>query len=129
MRERPAPRLGAAGGEGDVVRGGAEEPVQAEAPATALVRGSRGRGRWVALGVVVVVAAGAVAAWRAGVFSPAATSGPAPGAAAPATALVTRQDLSATTPVTATLGYAGSYMVTGQGVGTLTWLPSVEVTP
>jgi hypothetical protein len=77
----------------------------------------------VALGVVVVVAAGAVAAWR-GVFSPAATSGPAPRAAAPATALVTRQDLSATTPVTATLGYAGSYMVTGRGVGTLTWLPS-----
>ena len=33
------------------------------------------------------------------------------GAAAPATAAVTRQDLSATTPVTATLGYAGSYLV------------------
>ena len=32
--------------------------------------------------------------------------------------------LSATTPVTATLGYAGSYTVTGQGGGTLTWLPS-----
>jgi len=106
------------------VRGVAEEAGQAEAPAAALVRGSRGRGRWVALGVVVVVAAGAVAAWRAGVFSPAATSGPAPGAAAPATALVTRQDLSATTPVTATLGYAGSYAVTGRGGGTLTWLPS-----
>jgi hypothetical protein len=37
---------------------------------------------------------------------------------------VTRQDLSAVTPVTATLGYAGSYPVTGQGGGTLTWLPS-----
>jgi hypothetical protein len=37
---------------------------------------------------------------------------------------VTRQDLSATTPVTATLGYGGSYAVTGQGGGTLTWLPS-----
>jgi hypothetical protein len=73
---------------------------------------------------VVVVAAGVVAAWRAGVFPPAATSGAAPGAAVPATALVTRQDLSATTPVTATLGYAGSYMVTGRGAGTLTWLPS-----
>jgi hypothetical protein len=36
---------------------------------------------------------------------------------------VTRQDLAATTPVTATLGYAGSYTVTGQGGGTLTWLP------
>ena len=39
-------------------------------------------------------------------------------------AVVTRQDLAATTPVTATLGYAGSYPVTGQGGGTLTWLPS-----
>jgi hypothetical protein len=37
---------------------------------------------------------------------------------------VTRQDLAATTPVTATLGYAGSYPVTGQGGGTLTSLPS-----
>ena len=56
------------------MRGVAEEAGQAAAPA-ARVRGSRGRGRWVALGVVVVVAAGAVATWRAGVFSPAATSG------------------------------------------------------
>jgi hypothetical protein len=36
---------------------------------------------------------------------------------------VVREDLSATTPVSATLGYAGSYTVTGQGGGTLTWLP------
>jgi hypothetical protein len=73
----------------------------------------------------VVVAAAAVSAWRAGVFSPAAAPGAGQqGAAAPATAAVTRQDLSATTPVTATLGYAGSYTVTGRGGGTLTWLPS-----
>ena len=79
----------------------------------------------VALGIVVVVAAGALSAWRAGVFSPAASSGSGQqGAPAPATRPVTRQDLSATTPVTATLGYAGSYPVTGQGGGTLTWLPS-----
>ena len=72
-----------------------------------------------------VVAAGVVSAWRAGVFSPAASSGAGQqGAPAPATAAVTRQDLAATTPVTATLGYAGSYPVTGQGGGTLTWLPS-----
>ena len=50
--------------------------------------------------------------------------GPGQGAAAPATAAVTRQDIAATTPVNATLGYAGSYPVTGQGGGTLTWLPS-----
>ena len=85
---------------------------------------SRDRGRWVALGVAVVVAAGAAAAWRAGVFSPAATSGTGQQAAPPATESVIRQDLSAVTPVTATLGYAGSYPVTGQGAGTLTWLPS-----
>jgi hypothetical protein len=99
---------------------------QAEALAAAGEGGSRGRRRvgWVALGIVVVVLAGAVSAWRAGVFAPAASSGSGqPGAPAPTTAAVTRQDLSATTPVTATLGYAGSYAVTGQGGGTLTWLP------
>jgi hypothetical protein len=85
--------------------------------------GRRRRGGWVALGIVVVVAAGAVSAWRAGVLSPAASPGTGQGAP-PATAAVTRQDLSATTPVTATLGYAGTYTVTGQGGGTLTWLPS-----
>jgi hypothetical protein len=82
----------------------------------------------VALGIVVVVAAGvagSVSAWRAGVFSPAASSGTGgQGAPAPATQPVTRQDLAATTPVSATLGYAGSYTVTGPGGGTLTWLPS-----
>jgi hypothetical protein len=82
------------------------------------------RGGWVALGIVLVVAAGAVSAWRAGVFPrQAASSATGLGAPPPATAPVTRQDLSAITPVTATLGYAGSYPVTGQGSGTLTWLP------
>src|SRR3984885_5680444 len=86
---------------------------------------SRGRGRWVALGIVVMVAAGAVSAWRAGEFSPAAASGTWPqGAPPPATARVSRQDIAATTPVSATLGYAGSYSATGRGGGTLTWLPS-----
>ena len=84
-----------------------------------------GRGRRVALGIVVVVAAGVVSAWRTGVLSPAASSGSGPpGAPAPATRAVVRQDLAATTPETATLGYAGSYSVTGRGGGTLTWLPS-----
>ena len=85
----------------------------------------RGRGRWAALGVVVVMAAGAVPAWRAGVFSPAAPSGAVQqGPRPPATATVIRRNLSATIPVTATLGYAGAYTVTGHGGGTLTWLPS-----
>jgi hypothetical protein len=102
---------------------GREAGQQAEVLAAGEARGSRGRGRWVALGIVVVVAAGAVAGWRAGVFSPAASSGTGQGAPAPATQSVVREDLSATTPVTATLGYAGSYPVTGHGGGTLTWLP------
>jgi hypothetical protein len=88
---------------------------------------SRGRVRWVALSLVVLAAAGVLSGWRAGVFRPPATSGSGSagqGAPPPATAAVTRQDLSAVTPVTATLGYAGSYPVSGRGGGTLTWLPS-----
>ena len=89
-----------------------------------------GRGRRAAAGAAaVMVAVGGAAVWRAGVFgqegSPAtATATATAGTAPPATQAVTRQDLSATTPLTATLGYAGSYTVTGRGSGTLTWLPS-----
>src|SRR5260370_37435769 len=104
---------------------GREAGQQAEVLAAAEARGSRGRRRWAALGVVAVVAAGAVRAWRAGVFFPAALSGAGQqGARPPATQAVTRQDLAATMPLTATLGYAGSYPVTGRSGGTLTWLPS-----
>jgi hypothetical protein len=107
---------------GETVSRGREAGQRAEPLAAAVARGSRGRGRWVALGIVVVVAAGAVSAWR--VFPPSASSGAGgQGAPAPATAAVTRQDIAAATPVTATLGYAGSYPVTGKGGGTLTWLP------
>jgi len=79
----------------------------------------------VAAGLVVALAAGGAAgAWRAGAFSPAGSSGSGQqGLPAPATQAVVREDLSATTPVSATLGYAGSYTVTGQAGGTLTWLP------
>jgi len=85
---------------------------------------ARGRGRWAAVGVAIVVAAGAVAGWQAGVFSPPASPAAGQqGAPAPATAAVARENITATTPVNATLGYAGSYMVTGRGGGTLTWLP------
>ena len=45
---------------------GREAGRQAQALANSEARGSRGRVRWVALGIAVVVAAGAVAAWRAG---------------------------------------------------------------
>jgi multidrug efflux pump subunit AcrA (membrane-fusion protein) len=104
--------------------GTVERGQDAEVLEAAGARRPHGRGR-VALGLVVVLAAGTVWAWRAGVFSPASSHGAGQqGAPPPATAAVTRQDLSAVTPVTATLGYAGSYTVTGQGSGTLTWLPS-----
>jgi hypothetical protein len=77
------------------------------------------------MSVVVVVAAGAVAGWRAGVFSPAASPGAGQQGAPPsATQPVVRQNISSTTPETATLGYTGSYQVTGRGSGTLTSLPS-----
>ena len=109
----------------EAVSRGGDAGQQAEVLAAGEVRGPRGRRCWAALGIVAVVAAGVVLAWRAGVFSPAALPGAGPRAAAPpATAAVTRQDIAATTPVTATLGYAGSYRVRGQGGGKLTWLPS-----
>ena len=102
-----------------------EAGQRAEGLVSAEAGGARGRGRWVALGVVVVVAAGAVAGWQAGLFPPAASPGAGQqGAPAPATAAVARENITATTPVNATLGYAGSYPVTGRGGGTLTWLPS-----
>ena len=107
---------------------GGEVPAkqqQEEVLAAAGARSSAVRGRWAALGIVIVVAAGTVSAWRAGAFRPAVPPGAAgQGMPAPATAAVTRQELLATTPVTATLEYADAYTVTGQGGGTLTWLPS-----
>ena len=78
--------------------------------------------RWVSAGLVVIVAGGLAIAWSAGAFSP-GTSSVNAGLAPPETQPVTRQALSSRIPVTATLGYAGSYAVLGRG-GTLTWLPS-----
>lgn len=108
----------------ETVSRGREPGQQAEVLAAREASGPRGRRRWVAAIIVAVVAAGAVAVWRAGAF-PRATSSAVGGrgAPAPATRSVTRQDISATAPLTATLGYAGSYTVRGQGDGTLTWLP------
>jgi len=73
--------------------------------------------------VFVVLAAGAGAAWGAGAFRSHGSSGAGQGAPPPATEPVVREEVSSTTPVSATLGYAGSYIVRGQG-GALTWLPS-----
>ena len=103
---------------------------QAEAVAGTAPGGAPRRSRRLAVWLVAVVAiaaGGAVAAWRAGVFGPDGSPGPGPrsaGGAAPATAQVMQRELSETTTVNATLGYAGSYTVRGEGSGTLTWLPS-----
>jgi hypothetical protein len=87
--------------------------------------GARRRALWIAAALAVAAAAGAAAAWQAGLSSAdAGPGGGAPGPLAAATAAVTRQDIASTTPVTATLGYAGTYTVAGQGGGTLTELPS-----
>jgi hypothetical protein len=112
----------------ETISRGPEAGQQEEAVAAAEARRSRGRRRagWAAAGLVVLLAAASVSAWRAGALSSAASPGSGQqGEPTPATAAVTRRDLSATTPVTATLGYAGSYPVTGRGGGTLTWLPPV----
>jgi hypothetical protein len=100
------------------------ETVHAAEDAVAQPAESSGRRGWVAAGLVVVVlAAAAVAAWQAGVFAAVRSPDTVVQPPAPASAAVVRADITATTPVAATLGYAGSYSVTGQGSGTLTWLP------
>ena len=82
------------------------------------------RRRWVTATVVLVVlGAGAGATWSAGVFRSHGSSSGNTGASPPQTYPVTRQNISETTSDNAALGYAASYTVTGQGGGTLTWLP------
>jgi hypothetical protein len=108
-----------------MVSRGQEAGRQEMAAVTAQQTRPRPRAVVTVAAIVVVAGAGAAGAWYAGAFGPHGSPGPASaGAPPPASAAVVREDLSATTPVNATLGYAGSYTVTGQGVGTLTWLPS-----
>ena len=112
-------------------------PPQASGERTGLVlpagtgRGHRrGRRRWATatvVGLVVVLAAGAGVAWLAGGFRARGTPGSGSGYAASgygtSTAVVSRQTLTSQTSVSATLGYAGSYQVSGTASGTITWLP------
>ena len=85
----------------------------------------RGRRAVASVAVIVVLAAGAGIAWRSGAFRSRGSSGAGQEAPPPATKPVVREDLASTTPVSATLGYAQSYTVRGQGSGKLTWLPPV----
>jgi multidrug efflux pump subunit AcrA (membrane-fusion protein) len=85
---------------------------------------SRGlRRRAVAVSMLVVLGAGAGVAWAAGAFGSDGSSATGQGPPPPATQGVVREDLSSTTPVPATLGYAEPYTVAGTGGGALTWLP------
>ena len=89
--------------------------------------GGRRRGRWVAAGVVAVVAVAGVAV--AGARGVAGGSGsPSAGVAASAyrtaIATVARRSLVSQTPVDATMGYAGSWNVVNQATGTFTALPA-----
>src|SRR5215472_2058998 len=88
-------------------------------------RGRRRRRRVLVGGAAVVVAAAGVAV---AVTDPFASTGHAGGGAAgsgspTSVSVVARRLLQARTNVSATLGYAGSYTVTGHG-GTITWLPA-----
>jgi hypothetical protein len=106
-------------------RGRAAQLQAGAAPAErGRIAGSRRRGGWLAVGIAVVAGASVLLARAAGAF-PAASSPGAGGLGmpAPATAAVVREDIAAVTPVAATLGYAGSWAVTGQGGGTLTRVP------
>jgi hypothetical protein len=79
--------------------------------------------RTVAVLAGIVVAAGGMAALAvAGVFS--GPGHPGGGARGTATGVVSRQTLISQTAVNATLGYAGSFTVTGTARGTITWLPA-----
>ncbi len=95
-----------------------------ETAAASQHRSPRRRRVAAAVAILVVLGAGAGAAWSAGAFGTDGSSVPDTGPAAPQTYAVTRQNIAATTTENATLGYAASYTVTGQGGGTLTWLPS-----
>jgi hypothetical protein len=102
-------------------RGNAARQADALAATRVSAVRSRLRFRWVAAALTVLVAGALTAAWSAGDLSAGAPAGNQ-GLPPPATQAVTRQNLSASTPVTGTLGYAGSYTVRGRS-GTLTWLP------
>src|SRR5262249_16404136 len=90
-------------------------------------RGPRHRRRRVLLGgAAVVVAAAGVAIAVTDPFTSAGHAGGGTAASGYPTSVstITRRLLQSQTNVSATLGYAGSYSVTGHGGGTITWLPA-----
>jgi len=87
------------------------------------VSGTRTRAAGAVAGVVVAAAGSVAGLAAAGEFArPHHPGGGGPRGAA--TQAVSRQTLIAQTAVNATLGFAGSFTVTGRAPGTLTWLPA-----
>jgi hypothetical protein len=94
------------------------------------VDGGRRR-RWLVVPVVVVVAGAVTGVALAAAFRGSGSPGRGNSGYGTATATVARQTLTQQITVSATLGYTGSYSVTGKGGGasghgggaTLTWLP------
>ena len=83
------------------------------------------RRRWVAVVVVVVVlAAAAIAVAVSGVFKP-ASSGTGANQYRTSTQTVMRESLVSQIDLSATLGDSGSYTISNQGTGTITWLPAI----
>jgi peptidoglycan hydrolase-like protein with peptidoglycan-binding domain len=100
-------------------------PDQAARTGVSARGGRPGRRRWVAVVVVVVVVAAGVAAVAvSGVFKP-GSSGTGASQYRTSTAAVKRGSLVSQTDLSATLGDSGSYTVTNQATGTVTWLPAV----
>src|SRR5215471_9580018 len=86
-------------------------------------RGRRRR-RVLVGGAAAVVAAAGVAVAVTGPFAGTGhAGGGAAGGSAASLSAIARRSLQSQTSVPATLGYAGSYTVTGHGGGTITWLP------
>jgi HlyD family secretion protein len=104
-------------------------PGAAEPAGTGSGRGGRPghRRRWIAAAGLAAVAAAGIAAGITGTRTGggAGGGGVSDNAYPTSTATVTRQSLSSEIPVTATLGYAGSYTVVNQASGILTRLPQI----
>jgi Putative peptidoglycan binding domain len=104
----------------------AQAPAGTAARATRLGRRRRGSQIAIVACLAVVLAAGGAVIALKHPFRGAGQAGTPLASSEDPTSLytVTRQTLTSQTPVNATLGYAGSYSINGQGSGTLTWLPA-----
>ncbi len=103
-----------------------QAPTELENRVTGRRRRRPRRRAAIAAGVAAILAVGGAAVALERPFRGAGQAGTPTASSEYPSALytVTRQPLASQTQVSATLGYADSYGVTGQGGGTITWLPS-----